>query len=799
MKVKFLSFVILMAAWAAQAQITTTTVTIRDIQIKTLEQLQNCDDLSAFENQTVTVRGRMPMSAVLTYPPLTIGGFTFPGFTSTAGINANGRELYIQAGNGPWSGIMVRANSGDPALTPFDMLNAVAGDSVEVVGRVNNFQGMTQIYPITFRRLLTSNLVPNVPPLIDGQRVEGIAPRTVTVAELNGPNAVNKLTTGEQWEGMFVELRDLTVVNVTPNPPIDPNSNVRVRIICEDADGNQIQVYDRFRAGRIPGESAGRGRLEVPLIGARYSSLRGMLTHTKNNPTGQTCEDITWSTLDQGYQLHPFYYTHYQLGDAPPALTNLRIEPLVPSTSQNVTISVDATALNPGVSVAGVSLYYSFDTANVAGFTEVVMTRSGSTWSGVIPSTNFNEGSRVYYYLKATDSRATPLVSLLPRVPVSIPGVSLGRQNPYFFVVRNGGLKIRDVQFTPFNNGRSAYENFVVTLSGVITATPSIAGFVAMQDDDATEWGGIIVENNTSFLDGIRLGQRHRFIGRIAERQAGASTFTVLTDLQINRTPIPLEANVRINPVVLNSTVLGGNYDFAKHEKYEGMLVALVNGTANEKLFVVDTNADAPSNFSEFRVGPNNTILGSFVTISGTNRNTLIPGTRVLAGRVPVANSPNSLRFSLITRPTLLANNSVNPTAPDTAQMKLRGVKPIIVNTNISMDTLMGIVNHSFGNMKLLPRDNNDVKGLNVDVATSLYKEAIIYVKLYPNPTDGILTVDTQLPQYTVCVYNVLGVKVLEDKMALKGYLDIRKLPSGLYYIKVEYNDQSAVSKIYKY
>lgn len=779
--------------------------TIREIQSISGSRLSNCDDLSSFDNLTVVFRGRVPMSGKINFPAATIGGTAFPAVNgSTTGINANGRELYLMAGNGPFSGIMVRksTNSSTPT-TPFDLLDAVAGDSLAIVGVVNSFQGMTQVDPIEISREVQAASVPNVPANIDGQPVEGIAPVTVTVAELNtGSNQVNVLETGEKWEATFVELRDLTVINVTPDPVSINNSSssTRVRIICEDAQGNTIQIYDRFRAARLGGWG---GRLQVPNVGARYRSVRGMITHSKNAPVGVSCPDINWTVQDQGYQLHPFYPTHYQLGDSPPIIRNVKIAPIAPKPTESVTVSADIISPDNGITVSGASLYYSFDTLNYDSWTNISMTRQGNTFSASIPSTGFNEGNLVYFYIKSMDSRAQPLYTLFPRVPATLPGVAtLGRQKPAFFVVRENGLQLRDVQYTPFADGRSGYADREVTITGVVTADHNSSdGFMAIQQEGANEWAGILVDvAGNSNLNNIKRGWKIELVGTVSERQAGASTFTILTNLKLDVPPIPLSTTAKITPVKLNSTLLGGFYNSKVHEKYEGMLATLFSGEDNKKIFVVDTNPDFSSNFSEYRVGTDPSLLASLPVSStpGFSRNTFIPGTRVLTGRSSNSTSINSQAVSLVNLPTLF-NNTANANAPDTAVVRSKSGNVIIASTSISMDSISGIVQNSFGNMKLLPRNNSDLHGLSRSTANSTEGGLEKYFKVYPVPAFDKVFVETSLPgDKSIELVSSMGGVAYSDSFSGNHFIDLSGLSHGLYFLKISTAGGVVVKKIIK-
>jgi hypothetical protein len=72
------------------------------------------------------------------------------------------------------------------------------------------------------------------------------------------------------------------------------------------------------------------------------------------------------------------------------------------------------------------------------------------------------------------------------------------------------------------------------------------------------------------------------------------------------------------------------------------------------------------------------------------------------------------------------------------------------------------------------------------------------FVKLFPNPTNKILNLSSQIkPMTKVEVYSVTGKKVLEFNRNLEK-LNIEKLSSGLYLIKISSNEESFIAKCMK-
>ena len=73
------------------------------------------------------------------------------------------------------------------------------------------------------------------------------------------------------------------------------------------------------------------------------------------------------------------------------------------------------------------------------------------------------------------------------------------------------------------------------------------------------------------------------------------------------------------------------------------------------------------------------------------------------------------------------------------------------------------------------------------DVHESYVNDEVFNLSLSPNPSDGIVNISTGLEHdYSVAVYNMVGIKVLECKSFSDGTLDLTSLPSGMYFISVD-------------
>lgn len=79
----------------------------------------------------------------------------------------------------------------------------------------------------------------------------------------------------------------------------------------------------------------------------------------------------------------------------------------------------------------------------------------------------------------------------------------------------------------------------------------------------------------------------------------------------------------------------------------------------------------------------------------------------------------------------------------------------------------------------------DDVKVLATDTIPDAVNEMALQTRIYPNPVNDLMTIQSTTAMQQVCIYNILGIKVKEvivcDKEAI---IDLTKLPSGLYMVE---------------
>ncbi len=695
-------------------------------QINTPIDLAACNDTSTYLGDTVRFRAHV----------VTDGGLSEVASGSVQGGNRPFIYMIDTANNGvvdSLSGIEVMGvyTDGSGNLQPIPGFTALLqGDKVEVTGVVEQYDGNTQFTTIDVNSvtLLTSgDLLPS-----------DFVPKSISAGDLNDNQRVNNVQTGEWWQNSFVELTDVTVVQVIPF------SGNRVSFNVADAAGNVVNVSDRFLAQRTGSHTvvnpnspstSGTGSFVAPSVGTFYSSLKGIVRHSANGCTGGT---------GRGYEINPFDTSHYAVGATAPNITNVLSFPVVPSSSDSVLISADIT--DGDGTIDTVQLFWSANPSTPSGsFTAVNMSlSSGSTYEYYVPAQA--DGTLVRYYIRAVDNDGSSV--LFPSSPAT-------QADPYFnhYSVRDNGLRIFDIQYSGNGTGESVFEGQTVTVRGFITSARRDCDleYVYMQDPNDTIFAGIALIPNQD-LDNVYRDQEISVTGQVQE------TFGV-TYLNVDNY-VGLNNSQSIAPVVIDPS--DPNLDM---EMYEGMLISLQNPNGGQ-VFVSDEDAG----FGEYRIA-NDASFGSSQS------------TRVLAGRQDGTRATSSLYVSLISDSSYVTNNGALQ------------VPAVITQNGMSMDAMNGVLWYSFGNYKLLPRNNFDIVNLstaldttncNIPTNVGINENLVGEVAIYPNPANYVVNVvNTNNEPVEVALFDLNGRKVLETEKAQSvQILNVSNLVPGVYILK---------------
>ncbi len=728
----FFSFLALALGFTAAAQ---TYYPISTLQYVSPSQLAACKDSSGFEGQIVK----------------TVGIVVTPGNVSevpSGSVQGGHRPFFFivdtaaQGAAGPFRGMEVMGvytNAQNQLVTLPNVEYLMPGDLIQFIGKVTSYNNGTQMEATSASSMTILGTRP-VP-----------TPATITVGALNDAQRINIPTTGEQWENSFVEFQNVTVTEVIPF------GGNRISFNVVDANGNKINVSDRFLAQKLPSYQTVNpaspqttGQFVPPVPGTFYSSLKGMIRHDGNG-----C--FTGSGT-RGYELNPFAASHYQIAYAPPYISNFERDPMIPTPNQSPDLTCNITDFDG--TVDSVHVFYTTNASlQPTQFTKVVMPLvAGSTdeYEYSLPSAPNN--TLVRYYIRAKDDDGN--VSYYPTTPVG-----QAQPNVDYYTVRNGGMKVYDVQYTQASNGNSPYLGKTVTLKGFVTAStkPYDLGYLYIQDADGGPWTGIwcVGSGITQFFR-----EEEVQVTGLVEEYYGMTRLNVSSIARTGQ-------RRTLTPSVLNPSDSASKWNWG-WEAYEGCYVRLQDPNA-AKLRVTNPNLG----FGDFAV--------SQTPGAGYWRRTL-----VMAGRQS-ATAFGSLYVQL-----------VSDLQYDTIDGEMM-VDPIAVSDTMTMDAVEGILFYGFSNFRVLPRNNDDFVGINVNLdSTALPKSTIgvaedreTLVRSYPNPTDDVIVLEG--PAGTWVLRDLQGRAVLQGKRsAAPSQIDLGALAAGTYLLTLDADGQRQTYRVVK-
>jgi hypothetical protein len=714
----FLTFTLVSLIGFAQVD----TVSVYDIQFVNQATLQACEDTSQYQNKTVYFVAVVAVNGNLSEVAsgsITGGSRPFVSVLDTADNGAGG----------PFRGLdLMGVIDGTSDPTP-GFENLVAGDIIGVTATLGAYDGETQATPVSSSAITVLGSM-NAP-----------TPVVVSVGDLNDDQRVNILETGEQWEGSYIEVQNVTVVAVNYF-----SGGSRVSMDVSDANGNLLNLSDRFLAQKLPSHQtvnpqspSTTGSFVAPPIGTQYTYVRGFVIHSENGCTG--------NPTGRGYELDPAFSTDYNIGVAPPNIADIERDVVVPGSSDQVTISSNITDFDG--TVVSANLLYSYNlTDPVSAFTSVAMTNtSGDKYEASI-SAQAN-GTVVRYILEATDDAANTTTS--PFTPSA-----QTTTNVYHYTVRDNGLEIVDIQKTFGGSDLSSFLGASVEFTGYVTASAknSDIGYIYVQQQGASEFAGINCVGNPDLIALCR-GDEVTIEG-IVEENFG---FTRVGVTKVSKTG---------NFKILAATAVDPSDANLNHEAYESMLVVAKDPSGGQ---IYMNNPDA--GFGEYEVGT-----------QGASTNM-----RVLAGRQS-GSSFASLHVSLVTDAYYYDNDG---------QME---VDTVITDANMTMDSISGMYYYSFNSYKLLPRNNEDIYGLNVSLEPSGFVPCVkdttssvqnIYnheFNIFPNPANGVLNIGSiggESNTFGIEILDVTGKNVYTKISAFPiTTLDVSFINKGLYLIELK-------------
>ena len=673
-------------------------VTLQDIQVVP-DSLLGTDPPSPLNGDTVRVRGMVLASTVI--DPDTNRGVI---------ISAGARwTSYIQDPDGGlWGGLNIIQDdtNGVNQNTYFDLARSYG--LIEVTGVVTEYNTTTELMlllqpqPVPIQILDTNSIRP--------------VPIELTLSDLYSGGGYN--FDAEKYEGMLVIFRNVITS--------DRASNGNFKI--NDFNGHSAFIYNQSRyfktgaPGIIPG-------YQPPLDGSYLEYLTGVVT-----------------TRTDGYYIVPVYPGDVgPVLQSPPVVSSIRRNFIEVPSNQPVEISAKVNDLDGTVQEARV--YYSVDQGTRDSL-QMTFSASDSLYKATIPGVSA-DSAVVDFYIWAKDNQ--DLISITP--------IDTAKQN-YFYIVLNRPLNIRDAQYSPFGGGYSAFNNYRITLTGVVTSDSSdIHGYgstspmkIYMQDGTGP-WSGIQIGTSgamgTQVLN-LRRGDKVTLTGVIRE------SFDVTRIDSLSSITVVSPGNQLPEPEVLTTGEIGvlGNNVLGK-EEWESVLVQYNDVT------ITSLSADGTSNFGE-------------IYVSDGSGNT----------RVELEDGNHSYQ-----------NGTLDSLA-----------SPIMVQLNATFDALKGVMYYSYSNYKLIPRKNDDFVNYSTDVAyESNVPTEYTISQNYPNPFNPTTTIVYALPKeemVTLGIYNILGqvVKTLVNQNQAAGTYTIsfnaKDLSSGIYFYNIQAGNFNQVKKM---
>ncbi|MCJ7554912.1 MAG: T9SS type A sorting domain-containing protein [Ignavibacteriaceae bacterium] len=602
-----------------------------------------------------------------------------------------------------WSGLLVLIENASsyPAFALLD-----SGTVITVTGRVYEYATTTQKTTELILTDFTGNEV------IDFKTRP--QPVELTIDSLKVLGSDENKAIAEKWEGAYVIIRNVTTFNRNTSGGfyIFDSNNLTLNV------GTKSNYYYQQNA---------------PADGTVLEYIRGYI-ETRSAGSG-------------GITINPSFTSDVKVSQLPPSITNITRDQVLVTPGQNVTVT--ANIKDPDGTVANAKLYWR---KNSGTNVEVAMTNlTDTTFQAVIPSQP--DSCIIDYFLQATDNQSNTATT-----------PSDTARSRYFYLVLDRSLTIQDVQYSPFGGGYSAYNNYEVTVSGIVTADTS----------DIPLGAQVIIQNGTGPWSGIRINGTETLLLNKGDDVTVTGTvidnfgFTNITginspsNITVNSTGNPLPVPQSISTADISNKI-GGS---VSAEQWEGVLVKYSDVT------VTDENADGGA-------GP------------------YVPPTNYNYGEILIADTS-----TVNTRVELQDGNHQYHNFWDAS---LEFV-PIRVLVGDSMDELIGIMYYTFYNYKLFPRTDADFVNYVTDVeddANTIYEYKL--AQNYPNPFNPSTKINYSIQTeglVTLKVFNILGQEVatlVNDFKAAGAHtvnFDATKLSSGIYLYKIDSNGFTQIKKM---
>lgn len=330
-------------------------------------------------------------------------------------------------------------------------------------------------------------------------------------------------------------------------------------------------------------------------------------------------------------------------------------------------------------------------------------------------------------------------------------------------------IPIVDIQFS--TNGPSPLDGMKITTEGVVVASGEENNLdaVFIQQEGETAWAGIQLKGSIGLV-GLRIGDKVVVEGTVREA-AGMTTLDFITAITL------VDSGISISPIKIDPAIFT-TYSVSENEKYECMYVQLE--LPPDSIFVVNQNADGPDvNFGDYRLGSD---------LNDTNT-----GCRVLAG-IQSSNTFSSLNVSYVNSDHWESNSG------------MMNVPVILIENGDAFAAVRGIIVYGFGEMRLLPRNNDDFNPGEIISGIQEQWQKLPSVLIYPNPAKTDFRVDFESSvqgPVQINIFDLSGRQFSSSSVHMKigenWFLQsIDDLPGGSYIAELQGNEFSVKRKFIK-
>lgn len=508
--------------------------------------------------------------------------FRFEGIVATNpkiyGLSANRKAAYIQKkGGGPWSGVLVMCEPAGTGTTLAPFLtetkfydNFIVGYKVRVTGVARTFNGTS---PALKQGETQINLIRNNPNWDNSIEQVDLVKDTLVYSEIEAkdlqtgnPNTnwQQQRLTGEQWEGVLVKIKDVTVYSVQI-------SGSRTFWSVIDDFGNVLDVRDFSGYYRRDDNEDTVPKIantfQAPPIGTRLEYIQGIVTEYQVGPISR-------------YGICPIYPTDYKVcASCPPIAKYINRNPVVAKITDTLNITYEITVGD--TTLRAQMLYYKKPGAST--LDSVSMTAVPSFPNYYVGKVNpVGIEGVLAFWVRAEDKRGRQTFSPDP--------LTLGNQ---IYITTNGVNSIQLLQYSNNNTGSSIWAGdslLNINVPAVVTGI-TYGNMITVQGGTGPNSAIFIQKGTNGTVNNWRIGDSVNITrATVGETFNTTNLYNILGSVvDSNRTLPAMATNLSLDSFALN------NIHYSR--QYEGVLMRF------DSVKVNNVNPDAPTGeFGEFSV-----------------------------------------------------------------------------------------------------------------------------------------------------------------------------------------------------